>query len=266
MKRKVDISMEEERDDSFRLAENLYNSGVRPTFVYGVTRGGNYVAGPISEYFKWRYERENSKLKEDEQKLELITGSVVAHEYDKRNRPGEVIVEGWAPVLSRVTENDTMILCDDCYDTGNTLRALIHDIELHTPLRKEESPIINLPQLDSYDPSNVEIIMPNGNVELGWNGVVAMMMLNGNVQTKCPKEVFNKKFFSDRQLIIATHDLKYFWGQDAENLRFLPDVTVNIFYCKGKWADKTGPWIQYDRYEMMGLSDEEIEKRYKVKA
>lgn len=258
MKRKVDISMEEERDDSFRLAENLYKSGVRPTFIFGVTRGGNYVAGPISEYFKWRYERENSKLKEDEQKLELITGSVAAHEYDKKNRPGEVIVEGWAPVLNRVTKNDTMILCDDCYDTGNTLRALIHDIELHTPLRKESSPFTMLADDPDY--------LPFG--EVFGSNAATMTMATGNFKVKCPKEIFSPKYFAGRKLVVAVHDLKYFldeeWKEDS--LRLLPDAMTNIFYCKGKWLDKNGPWVQYDNYEMIGLSDEEIEKKYGVKA
>lgn len=231
--KKVDISMEEERDGSFQLAENLYNSGVRPTFIYGVTRGGNYVAGPVSEYFKWRYSKENLGLK-------LITGSVVAHEYSNENRPGEVIVEGWAPALSRISENDTMVLCDDCYDSGNTLKALVKDVELHTSLRKEFSPLL----------------------------IFAGLLGNCNLYNAEPIEIGFDKIvpFKNRQLIVVTHDLKFFYGQGPENLRFIPDAAVNIFHCEGKWEDGNGPWIQYGRYEMMGLTDEEIYKRYKVKA
>ena len=248
--KRVEISMEDERDDSFKLAENLYNSGVRPTFVYGVTRGGNYVASPVSEYFKWRYERENSGL-------ELVTGSVVAHEYDKKNRPGEVIIEGWAPILSRVTEKDTLLLCDDCFDTGNTLKSLIHDVELHTPLRKEKSPLTMLADDPDYYPSG-EVLGSND---------VTMVMATGNFKIKCPGEIFNPKYLADKKLIVVTHDLKYFLGEvwNDDSLRLLPDVMTNVFYCRGKWADKTGPWIQYNRYEMMGLTDEEIHDKYKVK-
>lgn len=261
MKKKVDINMEEERNDSFRLAENLYNSGVRPTFIYGVTRGGNYVAGPVSEYFKWRYEKEKLNL-------DLVIGSVVAHEYDKKNKPGEVIIEGWAPALNRISEDDTMILCDDCFDTGNTLKSLIKDIELHTMLRKGESPILMVSQLNNYDPDNLEIMIPNSKdrIKIGTNSLITLMMLHGNIRTNCPREVFAKEFFADRHLIVAAHDLKYFWGMDSDSLRFLPDVVTNIFHCIGRWEDKKGPWIQYDRYEMMGLSDDEIQKKYGVKA
>lgn len=260
--KRVEMSMEEERDGSFKIAENLYNSGARPTFIYGVTRGGNYAAGPISEYFKWRYEKENSKLKEDEPMLELITGSVVAHEYDKKNKPGEVLIEGWAPALSRISKDDTMVLCDDCYDTGNTLRTLIKDIELHTPLRKEMSPFTVLGDDQNYRPSGKVF----GSIE------ATMVMAAGNVRIKCPQEIFKPEYFANRKLIVVTHDLKYFLEEKWEEsplsggLRCLPDAMINVFYCKGKWADGNGPWIQYNRYEMMGLSDEEIWQKYKVKA
>ena len=260
--KKVEISMEEERDDSFSLAEKLYNSGVRPTFIYGVTRGGNYIAGPMSEYFKWRYSRENFGIKP-------IIGSVVAHEYSYENRPGDVIVEGWAPSLSRISEKDTVLLCDDCFDTGNTIKALVKDIELHTPLRKKQSPLImigNDIQLNdeiktkpSKYPSPLELRAIN----------FSMLQLIDYIRLRCPEEIFDAKYeyFTERRLIVATHDLKQFLGEhvDENFIRLFPDVTTNIFYCKGKWGDKFGPWIQYDRYEMMGLTDEEIMKKYRVK-
>lgn len=248
--KRVDIGMEEERNDAFKLAENLFNSGVRPTFVYAVTRGGCYTAWPISEYFDWRYGKEGLKYK-------MITGSVVALEYDKKNKPGEVIIEGWAPVLSRITEIDTMLLCDDCFDTGNTLKMLIKDIELHTPLRKEISPFTMLSNDQNYRPSGQVF----GSIE------ATMAMAKGNVEIKCPPEIFKPEYFANRKLIVVTRDIKYFLGEEwnDDSLRLLPDAMTNIFYCRGKWQDKNGPWIQYDSHEMHGLTDEEIWKKYGVR-
>lgn len=261
--KKLDIGMAEERNDCFLLAKNLYNAGLRPTLIYGVTRGGNYVAGPVSEYFKWKYSKDKLDLK-------LITGSVVAHEYSYENRPGEVIIEGWAPELSKVTENDTVLICDDCFDTGNTLKTLIQDIELNTPLKKQTSPIMLIGNDKQFEqrmevcknhtyPSPLEVRAKE----------ISMLPLIQYIRMRCPDEIFDPKYgyFLERKLVVVTHDLKQFLGEhkDESFLRLFPDAAVNIFWCRGKWEDKNGPWIQYNRYEMMGLTDEEIEERYGVK-
>lgn len=116
--------MEEVRNNSFKLAKKILESGFKPTILFAITRGGVYVANPISEYFKYVNKH-------------VFYGIVGVSSYDHENKPGEVVVNGWIPQLSSITENDRVILIDDIIDKGKTVEKLIEELEKNTPLKRE---------------------------------------------------------------------------------------------------------------------------------
>lgn len=122
--KKIYIPMEKVRDDSLVLAMRIFEARVKPTILYAVTRGGTYVANPISEYFTLI----NHPIK---------YGVVNAHSYKVIGKQEKVQIEGWIPKLESLTKKDKILLVDDIADKRKTLEALIADLEKKTPLRRD---------------------------------------------------------------------------------------------------------------------------------
>lgn len=120
----VDIPMEEVRDNSFRLAKALVKENIFPTIIYAVTRGGVYVANPISEYYKYIGQ-------------ELKYGVVNAYSYKGIEQQSKVVIEGWVPSLDKITEADKVLIVEDVIDSRKSIEAILADIEEKTPLKRD---------------------------------------------------------------------------------------------------------------------------------
>ena len=120
----IDIPMEEVRDNSFRLARTLVKENIFPTIIYAVTRGGVYVANPISEYYNYIGK-------------EPRYGVVNAYSYKGIGQQSKVVIEGWVPSLEDITEKDRVLIVEDVIDSRKSIEAILADIEEKTPLKRD---------------------------------------------------------------------------------------------------------------------------------
>ncbi len=124
MARIAHIPMETVRDNSFTIAQRMVGAGIFPTVIYAVTRGGVYVANPISEYYSYI----GRKMK---------YGVVNAYSYHGIDKRSAVVVEGWVPGLDKLALDDKVLIVEDVVDTRESIKAILLDIESKTKLRRD---------------------------------------------------------------------------------------------------------------------------------
>jgi hypoxanthine phosphoribosyltransferase len=112
-----------ERDDLFFLAHKIHKEdGFIPDVIYAVMRGGAFVANVISEYYKFQ------NLSKP-----IFYAAVCARSYtaigDGNN--AKIQIDGWTYDPSHLRPYDKVMLCDDCFDSGQTINALAKEILNH---------------------------------------------------------------------------------------------------------------------------------------
>ena len=114
-------------DDSFRLAAEIYASGFRPSFIIAVWRGGAPIGLAVQEFL--------SAVGVESDHIAIRTSSY-ASGIDQRAR--EVAVYGLGYLIKNLTYDDQLLIVDDVFDTGHTIKAIID--QLRGKLRR------NMPQ------------------------------------------------------------------------------------------------------------------------
>ena len=113
---KVYISANDLLLDSFRLAEKIYASGFRPDFIIGVWRGGAPVGIAIQEYLEY--------VGVDSDHIAIRTSSYTGiNEQDKTVR-----VHGLDYIIDNVNAEDDVLLVDDVFDSGRSLKAVFEKL------------------------------------------------------------------------------------------------------------------------------------------
>ncbi len=100
-------------EDSFRLALMILGSGFRPSFIVGVWRGGAPVGIAVQELL------EVHGVVADHIAIRTSSYTGIAE------RGREVRVHGLDYLLGRVRPDTPLLLVDDVFDTGLSLRAVI---------------------------------------------------------------------------------------------------------------------------------------------
>lgn len=113
---KVYISANDLLVDSFRLAENIFNSGFRPDFIIGVWRGGAPVGIAIQEYLSY--------VGVDADHIAIRTSSYTGIEQQER----VVRVHGLDYIIDNVNAEDDVLLVDDVFDSGRSVRAIFEKL------------------------------------------------------------------------------------------------------------------------------------------
>ncbi len=103
-------------EDSFRLAAEIYRSGFRPTFIVAIWRGGAPIGIAVQEYFAYR------GVETDH--IAIRTSSYTG--IDQRSR--QVAVYGLSYLIKSLTHEDSLLIVDDVFDTGQTVNAIIKEI------------------------------------------------------------------------------------------------------------------------------------------
>jgi hypoxanthine phosphoribosyltransferase len=106
------------RDNSIKLAYNIYMSDFIPDVIYVCLRGGAYLGNIISEYFKIIRRNE----------APLFYAAVVARSYFYTGGKNEVIVDGWTYDPSFLKQGEKILFVDDIFDSGHTINHLINII------------------------------------------------------------------------------------------------------------------------------------------
>lgn len=113
--------------DSFRLAVNIYESGFRPDFLVGLWRGGSSVGIAVQEgldYFGVETDH-----------IAIRTSYRGRQSYSKMvDKAKSIRAHGLRYLHERVSEHHSMLIVDDVYSSGASVKAVID--QLHKKSRK----------------------------------------------------------------------------------------------------------------------------------
>ncbi len=111
--KKVYISAQQLLEDSLELGRQILASDFRPNFIVGVWRGGTPVGIMVQELLDF-YGVETDHIS-------IRTSSYAG--IDKRS--GNVRVHGLSYLTKKMNAEDSMLIVDDVFDTGLSVKAII---------------------------------------------------------------------------------------------------------------------------------------------
>ena len=104
-------------EDSFKLAWEVYESGYRPNCIVGVWRGGAPVGIAVQELF------DVLGVESDHIAIRTSYYSSMGQRNDK------VQVYGLSYLIKKLESEDSLLIVDDVFDTGNSINQIITDIQ-----------------------------------------------------------------------------------------------------------------------------------------
>ncbi len=111
---KTVITAQELLEDSFRLGVNVLESGFEPTLIIAIWRGGTPVGMALQEVLAY------CGIEADH--IAIRTSS-----YSGVDQRGAVAVHGLNYMVKKVCYDDRVLIVDDVFDTGNTIKAVIEE-------------------------------------------------------------------------------------------------------------------------------------------
>ena len=122
---KTFITAQKLLEDSFRLANQVYQDDYRPQFIIGIWRGGAPVGIAVQEYFEFK------GIKTDH--ISVRTSSY----YGINKQAKKIRVHGLHYLIENANAKDKLLIVDDVFDSGRSVDALIKSIRkqsrLNTP-------------------------------------------------------------------------------------------------------------------------------------
>lgn len=112
------ISARELMADSFRLGMQVYESGFRPSFIVGIWRGGSPVGIAVQELLDF-FGVETDHI--------AIRTSLYSGINERRRR---VRVHGLGYVLDNIDHDDGLLIVDDVWDSGRSIKAAIDKLRI----------------------------------------------------------------------------------------------------------------------------------------
>ena len=112
---KTVLSARELLEDSFRLGVKILESGFEPTLIIAIWRGGAPVGMAVQEVLSY------CGVESDH--IAIRTSS-----YRGVDQRGEVAVHGLNYIIKKISHDDRVLIVDDVFDTGNTIKAVIEEI------------------------------------------------------------------------------------------------------------------------------------------
>lgn len=116
---KVFVTEEEQMLDAFRLGVQVFESGFRPTFIVGLWRGGASVGIVVQECL---------------QTLGVEADHIAVRTSHGTGADGEpfIRVHGTQYLLENLNADDALLIVDDAYSTGRSVRAVIDRLRART--------------------------------------------------------------------------------------------------------------------------------------
>jgi len=144
---KVFISAQELLEDSFQLAADIHNSGFRPHFIMGIWRGGTPVGIAVQEYLEYR------GIETDH--IAIRTSSY----YGIDEQSKEIRVHGLHYIIENINADDELLIVDDVFDSGRSIRAVLEQLAEKTRRNMPETVKVACPW---YKPNrNATDIVPD---------------------------------------------------------------------------------------------------------
>jgi len=113
---KTVISAQELLEDSFRLGVKVLESGFEPTMIIAIWRGGTPVGMALQEILAY------CGIESDH--IAIRTSS-----YTGVDQRGAVAVHGLNYMVKKACHDDRVLIVDDVFDTGNTIKAVIEELK-----------------------------------------------------------------------------------------------------------------------------------------
>ena len=104
-------------EDSFELAWKVFESGYRPNYIVGVWRGGAPIGIAVQELL--------DVLGVGSDHIAIRTSSYSS----LGNANKQVMVYGLSYVIKKLESEESLLIVDDVFDTGNSIDQVIRDIE-----------------------------------------------------------------------------------------------------------------------------------------
>ena len=104
-------------EDSFKLAWEVYESGYRPNYIVGVWRGGAPIGIAVQELF------DVLGVESDHIAIRTCYYSSIGQRNDK------VQVYGLSYLIKKLESEDSLLIVDAVFDTGNSINQIITDIQ-----------------------------------------------------------------------------------------------------------------------------------------
>jgi hypoxanthine phosphoribosyltransferase len=112
---KIVLSAQDLLEDSFRLGLRILEDGFKPTMIIAIWRGGTPVGMAVQEIMAY------CGIASDH--IAIRTSSYVG--VDQR---GAVAIHGLDYIIKKVCFDDRVLIVDDVFDTGNTIKAVIEEL------------------------------------------------------------------------------------------------------------------------------------------
>jgi len=119
------IAEQELIEDSFRLGVEIYNSGYRPDFVVGIWRGGSTVGIYVQECLQY--------LGIETDHISIRTSYQGQPGYEAMIEDADNIkVHGLQYLLENLNRDDKLLIVDDVYSSGLSIKAVIDQLSART--------------------------------------------------------------------------------------------------------------------------------------
>ena len=112
---KTVLSAQDLLTDSFRLGVEILESGFEPTLIIAIWRGGTPVGMAVQEVLAY------CGVESDH--IAIRTSS-----YTGVDERGEVAVHGLNYIIKKICPEDRVLIIDDVFDTGNTIKAVVEEV------------------------------------------------------------------------------------------------------------------------------------------
>ena len=116
---KLYIGANELLEDSFKLAWKVFESGYRPNYIVGVWRGGAPVGVAVQELL--------DILSVPSDHISIRT----SYYSSMGKRKDNVQVYGLSYLIEKLESEDSLLIVDDVYDTGNRSVKLLSTFKKH---------------------------------------------------------------------------------------------------------------------------------------
>ena len=111
--------------DSFQLAANIHDAGFEPDFLVGLWRGGSAVGIAVQEGLDY--------LGTSTDHIAIRTSYSGAHRYSEMvSKADQIRVHGLQYLLENLCSHHSMLIVDDVYSTGSSVKAVIDQLAQKT--------------------------------------------------------------------------------------------------------------------------------------
>ena len=111
-------------EDSFRLGREVFKSGFRPDFLVGLWRGGSTIGIYVQECLQY--------LGVETDHISVRTSYRGLEHYAREIAAGDIRVHGLQYLLENMNHENSLLIVDDVFSSGNSIEALLNTLERKT--------------------------------------------------------------------------------------------------------------------------------------